>query len=118
MDVNIKVVYIHPVQDLAREFPGRVHAVRHEDICMDVSGKVQMFFDFFGLPMHQSVLDYIKDINKEDSANIAFRWKDNTSFQRILEVQASCTEAMTLWGYRPFSRESQMSEESSILPTN
>ncbi len=115
--VNFKLIDTHPLQELAHEFPGRVHAIRYEDICMDPPQKAQELFDYFGLPMHQSVQDYAQKVvtGRKNPIETALHWRKEMSFERILEIQEACTEAMSLWGYKVFNSSRQVLTESPIL---
>lgn len=117
------------VEELGRRFPGRVTAVRYEDLAANPAAGARNLLDFSGIPMHPSVLQYMESHTKvanhselraystyRDSQKAPFLWRDRMSFKVVRSVQNDCQEAMELWGYRRCNSMTDCKRSNPVLP--
>jgi hypothetical protein len=51
-----------------------------------------------------------------DSKTVPFQWKKKLSFQEVKTIQANCTQAMKLWGYKPANSHDDLLKLNPVLP--
>ena len=85
--------------------------VRYEDLTRNITEGTKDILSFYGLDFHPNVQDFLQThTSKSDgryfgthreTKSSSTRW--SKSFKRnssmILEIQKSCSEALSLWGY-------------------
>ncbi len=119
----------HAIEKLSKEFPGRVAAVRYEDVAADPERQAEEMLRFFGAPMHPSVLEFVRShTNPKNATDIRFYstyrdsqkapyvWRERLDFETVRSVQEACWKAMELWGYANYSSEADVMRNHPVLP--
>lgn len=104
---NDMVSDFNAAQILTQKYPDQFKVVRYEDFSSKPFDKVEEIFDFYGLPFHAKMKDYLKSYTQGNSSQ-PFEWLHNISSIRIDEIQdiqSNCDEAMSLWGYKQINNQ-------------
>ena len=112
----------HAFKQLKKKYPSKYRVVRYEDFALDLKKNSRRVLEFYGLPIHNNLETYLdshtskdpkhKDPAKtnRDSKKTPFLWRSQMTIREILKVQASCRNALSLWGYNLYSAENNISE--------
>lgn len=103
---------------LTNKYPDRFKVVRYEDLSLDPFNVTMDVFKFYGLPFHKGVQKFLTthtQITKgtimstyRNSTETVFAWRRSMSFERTVNVQSQCGEALSLWGYKQILREEDL----------
>ncbi|XP_017859493.1 PREDICTED: carbohydrate sulfotransferase 3 [Drosophila arizonae] len=92
---------------LLREYPHRFGIVRYEELVQHPLDGVIDLYRFYGLPT-KSLVDLkpnftITQAYIKYNFELPYSWKQILTFNKIVNIQDVCSEAMALWGYKPIT---------------
>ena len=110
------------MSQLQADFPNRIMYLRYEDFAAKPKSEILHAINFLGLKHTEAMERMIeKRIDKngkliahsaDTSSNV---WQSQMAYEKINEVQESCTKAMALWGYKVFEYE-DIHPNRAVLP--
>ncbi|XP_060524000.1 carbohydrate sulfotransferase 5-like [Cylas formicarius] len=87
----------------------RFRTLRYEDLSLSPYKVVQDLFDWIGINVHPEIKEFLDthttvnvggvSSTYRDSKNVPFHWKNDLNYTEIQSIEATCEEAMKLWGY-------------------
>lgn len=109
---------------LSKEFPTSFRVIRYEDLALNPLKSSQALFDFFGLPFHKNVENFIATHTQtpkpkntywsstiRNSTETVFKWTERLSFETVEKIQNDCHGAMKLWGYKLAKSEDELKND-------
>ncbi|XP_023951130.1 carbohydrate sulfotransferase 4 [Bicyclus anynana] len=95
---------------LKQEYPHRFMALRYEELALNPNSTTYAMLKFLGLGITPSIDEFLHSHTNVEVAGVSstfrvsrdvpFRWKNVLDFNYVDEIQMTCKEAMSLWGYR------------------
>ena len=82
-------------KNLMKKYPRKYRMLRYEDLVMDPLKVSEELFEFYKIPFHRDVIQFILNNSQETR----FRWIKALPMKEILEIQEKCADALDLWGY-------------------
>lgn len=102
--------------NLSIKYPQQFKVIRYEELSLDPFRVTADILKFYGLPFDRNVRDFLESHTTSDIGNIystyrnskstAFRWINELTLEEVDSIQASCSKAMYLWGYKRMETES------------
>ncbi|XP_026484594.2 carbohydrate sulfotransferase 4-like [Vanessa tameamea] len=95
---------------LLQQYPDKFMALRYEELALNPSSTSYDLLKFLRLGVTQSVDEFLHSHTNIEVAGVSstfrvsrdvpFRWRNVLDFNFVDEIQETCKEAMSLWGYR------------------
>lgn len=102
-------------ENLIKKYPLRFKAIRYEDLSLDPFKVTKEILSFYGLPFDADIEEFLDSHTRTDIGGVSstfrdsktapFHWMRDLGFSEIEQIQAHCSEAMSMWGYRPADNE-------------
>lgn len=106
---------------LIQQFPDKFLALRYEELALTPDSTSYDLLKFLRLGITQSVDEFLHSHTNIEVAGVSstfrvsrdvpFRWKNVLDFDYVDEIQMTCKEAMSLWGYRMAQNATQMTSK-------
>ncbi|XP_026484779.2 carbohydrate sulfotransferase 4-like [Vanessa tameamea] len=95
---------------LLQKYPDKFMVLRFEELALNTNSTSYDLLKFLHLDVTQSVNEFLYSHTNVDltgvsatfrvSRDVPYRWRNILDFNFVDEIQGSCKEAMSLWGYR------------------
>lgn len=102
-------------KNLINKYPLRFKAIRYEDLSLDPFKITKEILSFYGLPFDADVEEFLDSHTRTDIGGVSstfrdsktapFHWMRDLGFTEIERIQSHCSEAMSMWGYKPADNE-------------
>jgi len=126
-------------KQLRSRFPGRIHLLRYEDLCVDPEPVTRGLLEFLDLPWSSGVEAFLKSHTTEEKVYVhkavnnmaqrrrskygtaknskatAIAWKKEFGWTRVKEVQEQCKDFMDVMGYREVVEEGELQNDHLLL---
>ncbi|XP_039765795.1 carbohydrate sulfotransferase 4-like isoform X2 [Pararge aegeria] len=106
---------------LKQEYPHRFMALRYEELALSPNSTSYALLKFLGLGITPSIDEFLHSHTNVEVAGVSstfrvsrdvpFRWKNVLDFNYVDEIQMTCKEAMSLWGYRNAHNSTHMTSK-------
>ncbi|XP_013144681.1 PREDICTED: carbohydrate sulfotransferase 4-like [Papilio polytes] len=103
---------------LLNQYPDRLMVLRYEDLALNPNTTTYKLFKFLNLSVTPSVTEFLRSHTSVEVAGVSstfrvsrdvpFRWKNVLKFDYVEDIQITCKEAMSLWGYKMAHNASHM----------
>ena len=99
---------------------------RYEDIANEPTTQSNQLLEFFGFQMHPNIKSFLESHTKKnrahdqpwstfrDTKSAPYHWKEDLAFEEISNIQRECNHALKLWGYRTYSKKSEIRDIHSV----
>lgn len=105
-------------QYLTDKYPLRFKVIRYEDLSLNPFKKTKEILDFFELPFHENIKQFLRthtiysDGNSmsrfRESKNTALSWLHHITSVELNQTQSECGKALDLWGYRKVNTKNEL----------
>ena len=119
---------INSARKLQREFPGRVHIIRYEDICLEPEAKIHTLFRALGIPYSDVTEQHLASHTNARTARRGrtfpgsrsriLGWVEEVAWDKIENIQRECDGTLQVGGYFPVKKRESITLSSVLGPMN